>query len=145
MTSIKIVLMVFAFAFAVFGGIYGANAWSGNNWNDPADFVKSGNVIQAQKVGQNFQYLYDRVNGLVVSTSTDSFARCNFKVTNDIACKYPYNCNCGKYGCSVCMGDGYKNRLEIMCPKKPTQIFNGACQDQRTSQTCGKYGCTSGN
>ncbi len=103
-------------------------------WNG-TKFVAPGATISSQELGQNLQFLYDKLSEL------GNFSNCNFQIVEGLSCKYPYNCKCGKYGCSVCMGDGIQSRLDIECPNQPKKQFFGACQDQRQAQKCGKYGC----
>lgn len=47
-------------------------AWSTGVWNSPDDWVTNGGVISAQKIGENFNYLYNQIQDLKNGTSDDS-------------------------------------------------------------------------
>jgi len=122
---------------ALFAGVYVSYAWTAN-WHMLDNFVKPGNTITSKEVGENLQYLYDHVG------VTRQFENCDFKFIENISCKVPYTCNCGKYGCSTCYADGKRTDLKIACPGKSPITYNGSCRDPRKERQCGKYGCTCG-
>lgn len=39
-------------------------AWSAH-WNDTSEWIKDGEVISAQKIAENFEYLHDKVNTVI--------------------------------------------------------------------------------
>lgn len=100
-------------------------------WNDTG-FIRTGGVIPAQQIGENFEYLKKQI---------EDFENCSFERVDDVACKFTYNCRCGKYGCSTCTIDSTRSDLIISCPDADDITFEGACRDPRQPRRCGKYGC----
>lgn len=124
------ILSLFAIIGIVGGVAYTYAAWQ-PKWND-TDFIRTGGVIPAQKIGENFEYLRKQI---------EDFENCSFERVDGISCTFTYNCNCGKYGCSTCTSNSTRSDLIISCPGKQDLTFEGACRDPRTPQQCGKYGC----
>ncbi len=134
----KVVVNILAAFVAIFAGVLISSAWTAR-WHPLEQTVQPSKIISSQEVGENLQYLYDQVS------VARHFETCDFKFEEDIDCKVPYTCNCGKYGCSTCYAEGKRTDLKISCPGKTPLTFNGSCRDPREEMQCGKYGCTCGD
>ncbi len=136
MNKFKIISFIIVAFMATAGASYAAINWQ-PVWHSPSDYIAPGSTIGSKEMAENLQYLYEKVQ------VTKVYDNCDAIIVQDLDCKVPYTCNCGKYGCSTCYADGKHDQLKISCPNKAPVTFEGACRDPRKEQQCGKYGCTS--